>query len=187
MRRAPLGLALVFALVLAACGQAQEASEPAATTSPSPSATASPLPSTSPSASPTGRDYTPPVLTPEAEKSETGARSLLLAWADAMEDREYGPAYALFGQYASRTGQSAAQYAASFADYRTVTVSVGEGMAEGACGSLYYEVPVTLSGTTDAGKPYVRDGTMTLRRVNDVDGATAAQLRWHLDRLVWSD
>lgn len=182
MRRA----VILLALALAACGQGREPSEPVTTIDPSanPSAAASPVPEIT--ATP-ARDYTPPVLTPEAEKSETGARSLLLAWADAMEDRAFAEAYKLFGDYAERTGQTATQYAAAFADYRTVTVAVGEGMAEGACGSLYYEVPVTLTGTTRAGKPYVRDGTMTLRRVNDVDGATPAQLRWHLDRLAWSD
>jgi hypothetical protein len=179
-------LLLFAAIALAACGQtptADETPDPALTASSSPT----PAPTPSPSASATARDYTPPVLTPEAEKSETGARNLLLAWADAMEDRAYGPAYALFGEYAERTGQTAAQYAATFADYRTVTVAVGEGSGDAGAGSIYYEVPVTLTGTTKAGKPYVRDGTIVLRRVNDVDGATPAQLRWHLDRLAWSD
>jgi hypothetical protein len=173
-------------LVLAACSAepASETPEPTATPS---LASATPAPSPNPSPSATERDYTPPVLTPEAEKSETGARNLLLAWADAMEDRAFGAAYRLFGDYAERTGQTATQYATTFADYRTITVSVGEGEGEGAAGSIYYEVPVTLTGTTFAGAPYVRDGTMTLRRVNDVDGATPAQLRWHLDRLAWSD
>jgi hypothetical protein len=182
------GAALALMLVLAACS-AQPAGE-----TPEPAATASlavpvPSPSPSPSSTPssTARDYTPPVLTPEAEKSETGARSLLLAWADAMEDRAFDAAYRVFGEYAERTGQTATRYAATFADYRTVTVAVGDGVGEGAAGSIYYEVPITLTGTTFAGKRYERRGTITVRRVNDVDGASPAQLRWHLDRLAWSD
>jgi hypothetical protein len=168
---------------LAACGGREEASEPA----PAREAIASPVADPLPSPSASSRDYTPPVLTPDAEQGEKGARNLLLAWADAMEDRAFAAAYALFGQYADRTGQSAAQYEASFANYRTVTAAIGEGSVEGACGSAYYEVPVTLTGTTIEGKTYVRDGTMTLRRVNDVDGASPAQLKWHLERLEWAE
>src|SRR5690606_30762849 len=146
-----------------------------------------PLPEPSASPGAPARDYTPPRLTPEAEKGEEGARNLLLAWAAAMEDRAFGAAYALFGEYADRTGQSASGYAATFADYATVNAAVGDGTSEGAAGSIYYQVPVTLSGTTRSGGTYLREGTMTLRRVNDVPGATPAQLRWHLERLEWDE
>lgn len=173
-------VALILAFALAGCDVTEQPSE---TREPTPAL----APSASPAASPTGRDYAPPLLTPEAEKGETGARNLLLAWADAMEDRAFGAAYRLFGDYAERTGSSAAEYAAAFARYRTVTVAIGEGAVEGVCGSLYYEVPVTLSGTTQAGETYIREGTITLRRANDVDGATAAQLRWHLELLEWGE
>lgn len=183
MRRA----SLILVAALAACGPSQEPSEPAATVTASPeailSASASALPVSE--ITPPVRDYAPPTLTPEAEKGEKGARNLLLAWADAMEDRAFEAAYRLFGDYAGRAAPSPARYAAAFADYRTVTVAIGEGAVEGACGSSYYEVPITLTGTTTAGETYVREGTMTLRRVNDVDGATPAQLRWHLEKLAW--
>jgi hypothetical protein len=177
MRRATA----LLALALAACEQASEVAPPEPTTA----ASANPTPS--PSASPTARDYTPPTLTPEAEKSEKGARNLLLAWAGAMEDRAFGAAYGLFGEYAERTGMSAAQYATSFASYRTVNAAIGEGAVEGACGSSYYEVPVTLTGTTASGATYIREGTITLRRAKDVDGATPAQLKWHLEKLEWTE
>ena len=180
-------LALFLVLPLAACGSQQPVNEAVATPTPTPTPEASlpPLPMPSDSASAPMRDYTPPQLTAEAEKGEEGARNLLLAWASAMEDRAFGAAYALFGDYADRTGQSASEYAATFADYRTVNASIGEGEGEGAAGSIYYEVPVTLSGTTRSGGTYLREGKMTLRRVNDVPGATAAELRWHLERLEW--
>jgi hypothetical protein len=178
-------LALLLVLPLAACGPQEPASETVATPEPAATASLPPLPSPGPSASAPARDYTPPQLTAEAEKGEKGARNLLLAWATAMEDRAFDAAYALFGEYADRTGQSASEYAATFADYRTVNASVGEGTGEGAAGSTYYEVPVTLSGTTRSGGTYLREGTITLRRVNDVPGATPAELRWHLERLEW--
>ena len=173
--------ALVLALALAGCGSERSPEAPR------PTAAASREPTPWPSASIAVRDHTPPELTPAAEKGEKGARNLLLAWASAMEDRAFGAAYDLFGAHAERTGMSASAYAAEFASYRTVTVAISEGTVEGACGSLYYEVPVTLTGTTQAGATYVRDGTIVLRRVNDVDGATPAQLRWHLDRLDWTE
>lgn len=179
-------LALFLILPLAACGSPEPASEAVATPEPTPAASPPPLPAPSASTNAPARDYTPSQLVPEAEKGEEGARNLLLAWAAAMEDRAFGPAYALFGQYADRTGQSASQYADTFANYRTVNAAIGEGTAEGAAGSIYYEVPVTLSGTTRSGGTYLREGTMTLRRVNDVPGATPAELRWHLERLEWT-
>lgn len=177
-------LALLLALPLAACGSPEPASEAVATPEPTPEASLPPSPQPSATATAPARDYTPP-LTSEAEKGEEGARNLLLAWAAAMEDRAFGSAYALFGDYADRTGQSAAEYAAAFTDYATINAAVGEGTSEGAAGSIYYEVPVTLSGTMRNGGTYLREGKMTLRRVNDVPGAKPAELRWHLDRLEW--
>ena len=51
---------------------------------------------------------------------------------------------------------------------------------EGAAGSIYIMVPLTLTATDRAGKPVRYAGPITLRRVNDVDGASAEQLRWHM-------
>lgn len=132
-------------------------------------------------------DYTPPELTPEAAKGEKGARNLLLSWAQAMEDRAFASAYALYRKGGPASGQSAADYAASFAGYRTITAAIGEGMVEGAAGSLFYEVPVTLTGEAQDGSPYRRSGTIVLRRVNDVPGAEDWQLAWHIDRIEWKE
>ena len=51
---------------------------------------------------------------------------------------------------------------------------------EGAAGSSFVQVPARLYGTTRAGKPFNLIGELTLRRVNDVDGSSAAQRRWHI-------
>ncbi|MET0363977.1 MAG: hypothetical protein ABW169_04930, partial [Sphingobium sp.] len=53
---------------------------------------------------------------------------------------------------------------------------------EGGAGSLYYEVPVTLTGTLRDGRTERLTGPVVVRRVNDVDGATAEQLTWHLSQ-----
>jgi len=51
---------------------------------------------------------------------------------------------------------------------------------EGAAGSSYIEVPLRMYGLDKAGKRFNLVGPVTLRRVNDVDGATPDQLRWHI-------
>lgn len=55
------------------------------------------------------------------------------------------------------------------------------GDPEGAAGSIYVTMPVVFyQGAKRA------PATITLRRVNDVDGSTEAQRRWHIERIEWS-
>jgi hypothetical protein len=143
-----------------------------------------PSPEATPSPTPT---LTPPPLTPEAAKGEKGARNVLLTWARAMEARAFGSAYALYGKNGPASGESEADFAASFAGYKTIAVALGDGQIEGAAGSSYYQVPVTLSGVAQDGSAYKRSGTITLRRVNDVPGAEPWQLAWHVERIEWKD
>jgi hypothetical protein len=49
---------------------------------------------------------------------------------------------------------------------------------QGAAGSLYYEAPAVLR----FGQAMPERGSLVLRLVNDVDGATPEQLRWHIER-----
>ena len=53
---------------------------------------------------------------------------------------------------------------------------ISPGIGEGAAGSLYYTAPVVLID----GKERIA-GEVVLRRVNDVPGATAEDLRWHIE------
>jgi len=112
-----------------------------------------------------------------ADKGEKGARAVLLNWARALERRDFALAWDQFGNPPS-TRQD---YEEWWSRYRTITVAVPEGTMDAAMGSLYYAVHATLTGTTDAGKPFRLEGDVILRRVNDVDGATPAQLRWHIE------
>ena len=178
-------LPLMLLAALAACQPAPETTpegEASATgTAPSDSASV-PAPSGTPpapdaSATPTTPPrFEPPVLTPDAEKGEKGARNVLLSWGAAMENRDFAAASALFGGGRRDTND--------YSGYREITVGFGDGDVEGGAGSLYYQVPVWLTATGPKG-PVRREGTITLRRVNDVDGATPAQLRWHIDTLKW--
>ena len=60
-------------------------------------------------------------------------------------------------------------------------VDVGTpGDSEGAAGSIYIDVPVTVRARLKDGTRQRFTGHYTLRRVNDVPGSTRAQRRWHL-------
>ncbi len=58
-------------------------------------------------------------------------------------------------------------------------IAVGKGDTEGAAGSLYYEAPLVIDFAD--GRPS-RRGTIVLRRVNDVPGASEEQLNWRIER-----
>ena len=73
----------------------------------------------------------------------------------------------------------AARLEAVFGSYREFQLEWNEPLVEGAAGSLFCTVGGNLTDAQDAAKP-LREGTLLLRRVNDVPGATADQLRWTL-------
>lgn len=79
---------------------------------------------------------------------------------------------------------AAAQFAASIEDYPKVEMTAGKpGTEEGAAGSSFIDVPLTLDLTLRSGSPYQMVCKASLRRVNDVPGSTIAQRRWHIDNI----
>lgn len=127
-------------------------------------------------------DLSPPALTAEAERGEKGARNVLLSFARAIELREFGQAWAMLSP-ADRRKWSKSQFSALFNDLGTITVAVPAGTIEGAAGSSFYSAAVTITANDKDGRPVRYEGEAMLRRANDVDGATPAQLRWHLEKL----
>lgn len=189
--------ALMPALFLYACDRTVEPPEPgstaAATAAGAPDAMASRTATTtthSPPASGDGGDVTvgnpdltPPVLTPDAEKGVEGARNVLLSFARAIELKEFDQAWAMLSP-GDRQKWPKPAFAKQFAGLGTITVAVPDGTMEGGAGSSYYSAPVTITGNDEQGRPVRLEGEAVLRRVNDVDGATPAQLRWHFDKLM---
>ena len=159
----------IVLLALAACdARAPETAEPL---NPAPAAEAErPVPAVA-----AASDLAAPKLVPAAEKGVKGARNVLLEWARALERRDFARADAQWGMGADQAGS-----AAQFVSFKSLTVALGEGAIEGGAGSLYYEVPVTVTGPGADGTAQKFAGSVTVRRVNDVDGASAEQLRWHL-------
>jgi hypothetical protein len=115
-----------------------------------------------------------------ADKGEKGARAVLLTWARALENKQFDTAWNQFGDPPA----SREDYARWWSRYRTITVAVPTGSMDAGAGSLYYSSHATLTGLTRTGQPYRLEGTVVLRRVNDVTGATPAQLRWHIESAV---
>jgi hypothetical protein len=183
------------AMALAACQQRPSSGDRDAAVQPSPTALAVPVatpsrapsPSTASIAPAVGEndgvpDVTPAPLTPEAARTEKGARANLLAWARGIELREFDQAWALMGD-AARTQISKQAFNRLFAPLRDITVAAPAGTMEGAAGSSYYKVPTVVTGTRADGSRATLKGEIVLRRVNDVPGASTEQLAWHIVRL----
>lgn len=124
-----------------------------------------------------------PKLTPEAERGIDGARNMLLSFARAIEQKEYGHAWSLLSPDDKRKW-SRAEFAAIFADLGDVSIAIPTGSMEGAAGSSFYTAPITVTGNDKAGRPVRIEGKAVLRRVNDVDGSTLEQRRWHFQMLT---
>lgn len=71
-----------------------------------------------------------------------------------------------------------AKLEAEFGGAAAPKLAIGKGDVEGA-GSLYYEAPLVVDFAD--GRPSKR-GTIVLRRVNDVPGASEEQLNWRIER-----
>lgn len=114
-------------------------------------------------------------------KSAEGAGQVVQHYGAYLEARQFAKARALWGSGGTASNQSEAAFAAAFADRATIHSEVGKPYdSEGAAGSIFIQVPFHLFGTTKAGKRFNLIGPLTLRRVNDVDGASPEQLRWHI-------
>jgi hypothetical protein len=132
---------------------------------------------------------TPAAATPSAPAGtglDTGALSerqnpdrLLAYLAEAIGAGRWGDA-----ARAWQDGTDGAGVKQLFGAPGAALVTFGKGEEEGAAGSLYYEAPVLL--LANGGKSQ-KQGVITLRRVNDVPGASEASLAWHVERIEWKE
>ena len=129
----------------------------------------------------------PPHVAPDAPplpdgKSALGAAQRLQAYCDAVATKRYGEAYAYWGDGGKRSGLTLAQFRDSFAKYAAYDCHLyTPGDMEGAAGSSYVTIPLKVTGALTKGGGFVLEGPITMRRVNDVDGSTAEQRRWHIE------
>jgi len=115
----------------------------------------------------------------EASDSVT-AVAVLDAYYEAINEKDYPRAYALWGSNGEASGKTLAQFSAGFAQTDSVRVTAGQpGPIGAAAGSRYIEIPVTIDARLSDGKEQHFTGTYTLRR-SVVDGATAEQRAWRI-------
>jgi hypothetical protein len=163
--------AAVFVSALTACNVSPSSQSPAA----NPSLNASPAIASSPTqpASPTQTTVDP--ASPQA------AIQIIRDYYTAIAIRDYQRAYSYWDRNGAASQQSFEQFRQGFADTASIAVDVGQPRnPNGAAGSSYIEIPVTVTAVTQKGAPQRFRGSYVLRRVNDVPGSTAEQRRWHL-------
>ena len=159
MRRASLPLAV--ALLAAGCGANDE---PAVETQ----ETAAP-------ALGTGEARLPPQAADFPALASKDCAEVVQFYLEALGGREYAQAALVWDDPVI----DAARLEAVFGAYREPQIEWTEPFVEGAAGSLYCTVSGKLTDARDPAKP-LREGTLLLRRANDVPGATPEQLRWTL-------
>ncbi|MGB3378495.1 MAG: hypothetical protein WBH10_10635 [Allopontixanthobacter sediminis] len=136
-------------------------------------------------------DTAPAAQTDEAEVvAMTNYEPALVELPEAFSSRDCTE---VAGAYAAALGEkkfsAAAQawaepigtdkLALGYEGYGKPNLQIGQAREEGAAGSLFCEVTVTLRDGDNPQTP-LKQGTLTFRRVNDVPGATPEQLRWRI-------
>ncbi len=108
------------------------------------------------------------------------AADVVQRYYDAIDRRDYASAYRMWAEAGTASRQTEAQFVAGFADTRDVQVTVSDSISmEGAAGSQYATVPVTIEAVLRDGTRQRFVGSYTLRR-SVVDGATPAQRSWRI-------
>jgi len=121
---------------------------------------------------------TPPAAPPGAQTSPAG---FVARYASLLQAHKFDEAYSYLDPSMNLTK---AQFENRLSGYKTIHAALGKiGPIEGAAGSLYSTVQLTLTGEKLDGSPYTVTGPVTLRRVNDVPGSTAEQRQWHIYKM----
>jgi hypothetical protein len=116
-----------------------------------------------------------------AERSPEAAVATVRLYYRALAARDYPTAYAQWADRGGASGNDYESFAAGFARTRATRVATGAPRdMEGAAGSSFVTVPVTVDAELDDDTRQHFVGSYTLRRVNDVPGATPDDLRWRI-------
>lgn len=130
-----------------------------------------------------GERSTPVAKESAAKDSATGpagAVAVIRAYYAAINAHRYREAYYLWSDSGRASNQTLEEFTRGFADTRSVSVSPGDpGPIEGAAGSRYIEIPVTIDAVATSGEHRRFTGRYVLRRAV-VPGATAVQRSWRI-------
>jgi hypothetical protein len=168
---------IALLIALGACGPQHQPQQPARNES----SPVLPAPSAPPAVSNNRTEAAPQAKSTVDPKSSEAAVDLVRGFTDLLNAGKFNEAYMLLGP----TAPPRSDFDHQFSRYSHLKVSVGKPSdQEGAAGSIYLSVPLSVSGDLD-GKHTTRSATAILRRVNDVPGSTEAQRRWHIERIDW--
>jgi|SRR5689334_11579024 len=112
-------------------------------------------------------------------KSTEAAGQVVQHYGALIEQKKWTASRQYWGDPAA-----AQAFEKNFQTWKNVHLEIGDlGPAEGAAGSIFTNMPVRFYGDLNKGGTGSLKGNVVLRRVNDVDGSTAAQRRWHIERI----
>jgi hypothetical protein len=150
---------------------------------------ASPLSNSSLSVSPTAPAQSTSSLSSPGSTAQSSVRSspqqeaaqVIRDYYSALNRQDYAAAYSAWEGNGASSQQSFEQFRQGFANATSSAVEVGQpGRLEGAAGSLYIEIPVTVRAVTSNGTHQRFQGSYVLRRVNNIAGSASEQRRWHI-------
>jgi len=114
------------------------------------------------------------------QRSPEAAAQVLKDYFRLLAEKKFSEAHRL---WTTESELSDGAFAGSFETYREYRGTItGPGRMEGAAGSSYIDLPVEVTGRVKSGERFKQTGTFTLRRVNDVPGATPEQLQWRIHK-----
>ncbi len=131
--------------------------------------------------SPTPASVSPTQSAANTKPPEQQAVQVIRDYYSAIARLDYKQAYSAWDGNGAASKQSFEQFKQGFANTTSVAVEVGKpGKPDPGAGSIYIEIPVTVTAIATNGTPQRFRGSYVLRRVNDVPGSTPEQRRWHL-------
>ena len=132
---------------------------------------------------PTQMTSPPSETAPQVDLAENKeAVEVIRQYYDAINKAEYRKAYAFWAGEGEASKQTFEQFRKGFlltAPYTKINISDESPNIEGAAGSRYVTIPLTIESETIYGKKQKFAGEYVLKRVV-VDGATAEQKAWHI-------
>ncbi|MEH2258230.1 hypothetical protein [Nostoc sp.] len=125
----------------------------------------------------------PASTTQSPASAEPGQQAIQVIrdYYSAIARQDYKQAYSAWEGNGAASKQSFDQFKQGFANTTSVAVEVGKpGRLDPGAGSIYIQIPVTITTVTSNGTPQRFRGSYVLRRVNNVPGSTPEQRKWHL-------
>ena len=126
-------------------------------------------------------DRTPMSEAPFTPDSAQGAANVVQTYYALIGEGKYREARALWGDKGAESGQSADDFAASFAKYSEYHANIGApGEVDAGAGQRYVTVPVQAYARLKSGAAAYWIGSAVLHRTADIDGATAEDKTWRI-------